>query len=98
MQNEIVRDYLIKKYGKTSDMAIEIGVSMLRNAQYLKPDDKNVKGLVYVKNNKANKGRFKTGDKVENVNLWSMDSKNKLSLFDLLVKDKVNIVMAASHT
>lgn len=98
MQYEIVRDYLIKKYGEASDMAIDIGVNMLRKAQYIKPDNEHVKNIVYVKNNKANKGRFKSGDKLEDVQLWSIDGKTQTNLFDLMADDRVNIMMAASHT
>lgn len=98
MQTQIVTDYLINKYGKTSDMSIDIGVNMLRNAQYLYPDNPDVQNLVYVKNNKANQGRFKAGDKLEDMMIWNIEGKQENSLFNLLSSDKTNIIFAASHT
>ena len=98
MQKEIVTKYLKDKYGEATEPGIDIGVNMLRNAQVLFPDNETVQNLVYVKNNKAEIGRFKSGHKLEEVKLHTMDGQSEVSLFDLMSNDKINIVMAASHT
>lgn len=71
---------------------------MLRRAQYLYPDNEFVKELVYVKNNKANMGRFVNGDKVEDVQLYDITGKCSMEYKGLLEKGKINVVLAASHT
>jgi hypothetical protein len=88
---------LVKKYGFTGP-AFHIALNMLRNAQVLYPDNPHVKDLVYVKNNKANQGRFKSGDKLEDITLWTISGDKQVKLFDMLSKEKPNIVLAASHT
>ena len=98
MQKRIVTEYLQEIYGEATPAGIDIGVNMLRNAQVLFPDNDIVQNLVYVKNNKANIGRFKAGDKLEDIKLHTIDGKSEISLFDLLSDDKINIVIAASHT
>lgn len=92
MQEQIARDY-----GFT-DVAVSIAVNMLRTAQYRYPDNEHVQNLVYVKNNKANLGRFNNGDTIDNVNLYDIDGIHNIELNNLLQKDKINIIFAASHT
>jgi hypothetical protein len=94
--DEMQRD-LVTQHGFTGP-AFDIALNMLRNAQVLYPDNPYVKDLVYVKNNKANKGRFNKGDKLEDVTLWNMKGDTQISLFDMLKHDKPNIILAASHT
>ena len=92
MQEKLVRDYGFK------DVAVPIALNMLRRAQYAYPNNEHVKDLVYVKNNKANMGRFKEGDHIENVQLWDIDGKEMCDFGNLLKEGMVNIVFAASHT
>lgn len=92
MQKRIVNEHGFK--GTSADIAL----NMLRRAQYLYPDNEHVKDLVYVKNNKANKGRFKNGDKIEDIKLYDITGKCGLNYMNLLQKGKVNVVLAASHT
>jgi len=95
MQKRLVSEAGFKNIGA------DIALNMLRRAQYDHPNDPDVLELVYVKNNKANAGRFKAGDAVENVNLHSKDGNATVSLMELIGgvnQHKINIIFAASHT
>jgi hypothetical protein len=88
---------LVKRHGFNGP-AFDIALNMLRSAQVLYPDNPYVKELIYVKNNKANQGRFNKDDKLEDIKLWDMKGSHQISLFDMLSKNRTNIVLAASHT
>lgn len=92
-----MQESLVKNAGFIG-IGSEIAINMLRRAQYDHPDNEDVQNLVYVKNNKANIGKFRTGDFAENVMLYKKDAKSKIQLFDIINNDKINIIFAASHT
>jgi hypothetical protein len=94
MQEKLVRDAGFKGPG------FDIALNMFRRSQYLYPDNEHVKNLVYVKHNKANQGRFKVGDTVEDIQLYNQDGNTKVGLHQLINGDnrKINIIFAASHT
>lgn len=92
MQQQIITDYGFK------GVAVPIALNMLRRAQYLYPDNPHVQNLVYVKNNKANMGTFKAGDIIKDVELWNLCGTEMNKFSGLLSKDKINIVLSASHT
>lgn len=92
MQKQIVKDAGFKNAG------FDIALNMMRRAQYDYPDDPIVKDLVYVKNNKANIGTFKSGDDIKDIELYDKEGNKKIQFNQLLSDDKVNIIFAASHT
>ena len=94
MQTKLVEDYFVE-HG-LSLCAVPIGLSMLRGLQVTHPNEPIVKELLYIKNNKANVGKYKAGDDIKDIQLWT-ESNQQIQLFSLL-NEKPAIVFGASHT
>lgn len=92
MQRKLIHDY-----GFGSPIIEEIALNMLRRAQYLYPDEDDVKNLLYVKENKANQGKYVRGDTVPNVSICRLDTSN-VDLFDIINTEKPCIIFGGSHT
>ena len=97
MQTNIVRDYLKEKFNNAHPHMIHIFLSALRTASSRYPEESIVKDMLYVKNNKANRGKYKAGDDVPNIPVHYCDGRNSL-LYDHLNNDKPTIIFAGSHT
>ena len=89
---------LVKKHGFTSEMNCDIACNMLRRARYLYPNNKIFTEVpVYVKNNKANKGKYKKGDNIPNIKLFNQCGQEAM-LHHLLDINKPTIIFGGSHT
>lgn len=92
---------LVEEAGFIDPTSKEIALNMLRRAQYLGPikDNSIIRDLVYVKNNKANQGRFRVGDQLEDTTLYDLDGIETIKLFDIVSNDSIpTIIFAGSHT
>lgn len=95
MQEKLVRDF-----GFDDDISCDIACNRLRRAPYIYPNDEEFKTIpVYVRENKANKGKLNVGDELPNVQVCDMDG-NTFMLHDIVGTDekKVNLLIASSAT
>ena len=89
---------LIKKHGFVSEMNCDVACNMLRRARYLYPDNKIFTEVpVYVRNNKANAGKYKEGDHVPDVKLFNQCGQ-EVMLHHLFDDIKPTIVFGGSQT
>lgn len=97
MQKNLVNTYFIK-HG-LSQCSVPIGLNMLRGLQLTHPNNPIVRDLLYIKNNKANSGKYKSGDIIHDVQLWNQSGTEQIQLFNLINFDnKPTIIFSASHT
>ncbi len=96
MQEKLVSDYF-STHG-FSLCAVPIGLSMLRRLQVTHPHETTVQDLLYIKNNKANVGKYKKGDDITDIQLWYDNGTQSIQLYDLLSDEKPTIIFGASHT
>jgi hypothetical protein len=96
MQKKLVTDYFTQ-HG-LSLCAVPIGLNMLRRLQVTHPNEPIVQDLLYVKNNKANIGKYNEGDSIKDITLWNEIGTENVQLFNLISSDKPTIVFGASHT
>lgn len=89
---------IVSDYGFITDVEKDIAVNHMRRAQYIYPDEPLFKTIpVYVRNNLAQKGIFKTNDIIPNIKIHNMDL-STLDLYSTFNPDKLNILIASSHT
>ena len=93
---ELQRD-IVRKYGFTDKISADVTCNMMRRAHILYPKNEKFKTIpLYVRNNKANKGQFKTSDTVPNIDLADLNGKMH-KLHDLL-GEKPSVILALSGT
>jgi len=95
---EQMQQDLVKKFGFDDDISCDIACNMLRRAQYDYPNNKIFKEVpVYVRNNKANMGKFTEGDFVPNITIHKRCG-SEIKLHDLLDDSMPTLILASSHT
>jgi hypothetical protein len=94
-QYKIARDN-----GFESEIEADIAVNHMRRAHILYPDEALFKSIpVYVRNNLASAGKYKVGDVVPNITIHHMSDTNpEVKLYSVLEADKMNLLIASSHT
>jgi hypothetical protein len=89
---------IAKKFGFSSDIESDIAVNHMRRAQYLYPEEDEFKKIpVYVRNNYAKQSNYSIGDIVPNIQIHTFDL-NTINLYDTFQSNKINILIASSHT
>ena len=93
-----IQHTVAKEFGYVTEIEQDLAVNRMRRAQYLYPDEPLFKTIpVYVRNNVARKGDFVKGDMVPNISIFN-ENKESVDIFELFSKDKMNLLMASSHT
>lgn len=93
-----IQEDLVRKYGFDDDISCEVACNRLRRAQYLYPEENRFKTTpLYVRNNKANKGTLQINSAIPDMNLYDLTNK-QTTLYELMDKNKPNIIFAGSHT
>lgn len=93
-----VQKEVAKKFGFIDEVSNNIAINMLRRARYLYPDNEIFKNVpVYVRENKANQGKFNIGDQIENINLFDIQE-NQINFESILQPNKLNLVLVSSLT
>ena len=96
--SEEVQQSVAKKHGYMSSIELDLAVNRMRRAQYIYPDEPLFKTIpVYVRNNVAREGDYKKGDIVPQIMIHD-ENKAPVDLYSLFSKDKINLLMASSHT
>jgi hypothetical protein len=89
---------LLYKFGYTDIISNTLAVNLIRTASQFFPNDEEIKNsVVHFRENKANEGSFIEGDIIKDFNLFTTDNL-KIKLYDILDKNKYNIILAGSHT
>ncbi len=85
-------------FGFTTPIEADIAVNQMRKARYLYPEEKQFKTIpVYVRNNKATQCKYIVDSIVPNVKI-NQTNLIEINLYDILSKEKVNVIVASSHT
>jgi hypothetical protein len=96
--SEEVQYAVAKKHGYVKGVELDFAVNRMRTAQYIYPNEPLFKTIpVYVRNNVAREGDYKKGDIVPHIMIHD-ENKTQITLHSLFSKDKVNLLMASSHT
>jgi len=86
-----------KKMGFISKLENELAVNYLRRAHHLYPEESVFQEAIQVKNNLANKGKYKNGDSIFNHTIFDIKM-NQIKLHDTFTKNKRNLLVASSHS
>jgi hypothetical protein len=99
VENDLFRDWIdeidelqkvvVQKFLPSSlcenETAIKFAINILRSCQTLFPGDRELVDIaLYIKYNRARRGKMKVGDQVENVDLYEYTTKLSTSLFSIL--------------
>lgn len=96
--SEQVQYQVVKEFGFVSDMEADIAVNYMRRASQLYPDEEQFKIIpVYVRNNRAKQTKFKEKDPIPNIFIFDLNQK-KIGIWSILEKNRVNVLLASSHT
>lgn len=96
--SEEVQYMVAKKFGYETSIEQDLAVNRMRRAQYIYPEEPLFKTIpVYVRNNLARAGDYKDGDIVPHITIYD-ENKTKIDMHNLFSKDKMNLLLASSHT
>lgn len=96
--SEQVQYQIVRDFGFKTDVESDIAVNQLRRARYIYPDEPEFQTIpVYVRNNRAKQCVFKEGEPVPNISI-SLLSGDQISLYNILDKNKPNVLIGSSHT
>lgn len=89
---------LVKEFGYVDNLSNTLAVNVIRKATEIFPNDSEIKSsVVHFRENIAQKGSYRVGDLVKDVNLHTINL-NNTNLFSILDSKKVNIMLVGSHT
>ena len=92
-----VQQKVAKEFGYTENLENILAINLIRMASSIYPDDKRFQTTsVYVRENKAQKGKNVIGDIIPNMTIHNIDGSIN-NLYDL-IKPNYNLVIASSHT
>lgn len=92
-----IQENIIRDMGFTSELELSIALNRLRRAHILYPDEETFQNAIQVKNNLANKGQYILGSILPNFEICMIDTK-KISIYNILNKKKLNLLIGSSHT
>lgn len=91
-----VQQQVAAKFGFTDEISNDIAVNMLRRARYLYPNNEIFKTVpVYVRENKANIGKFNIGDQIENIKLFDIQE-NQINFDNILHANRLNLIISST--
>ena len=94
---EMQRD-LVKRFGFEDEISQEIALNHLRTARYLYPKNEIFRTVpVYVRNNRANVGKYKVGDLLPNIDIHNIDGE-PMKLYQSFDNKKPTVILCGSHT
>ncbi len=92
-----VQQRVANEFGYEDALANILAINLIRMASSIYPDDKRFQTTsVYVRENKAQRGKNKPGDIIPNMTIHNLDGSIN-NLYDL-IKPNYNLVIASSHT
>ena len=87
-----------RQFGFISEIEADIAVNHMRRARYLYPEEKLFQTIpVYVRNNLAEQCKYKVGDTIPNLMIHQLNTQ-LVNLYDTFDSNKINILIASSHT
>jgi hypothetical protein len=95
---------VVYEFGYVNDASMKYALYMLRSARYLYPNDNEIfNSVYYMKYNRINEGKMKTGNDFVNVSLYTRQQQTQRQLetvmfSDILSKQMLNVIIAGSVT
>ena len=93
-----IQKRVAKKFGFNDDISCDIACNMLRRARYIYPNNDIFKKVpVYVRENKANEGKFKVDDKIIDIKLFDICNQ-EINISEILKPDILNVIVSSSSS